>query len=66
MDSYQSRLGATWPFYADVSRHLIPYFFEDGLPMTLLITTDDMQIQMISIGHNEAEVIAEALRLLGE
>ena len=50
--SYQNTLSSTWPLVADVGWQLEPFFDTDGLPLVMLVSTEDMQIKYLSVGHH--------------
>lgn len=59
--SYQNTLGSTWPLLADIGWQLEPFFDTEGLPLVMLVTTEDMQIRHASVGHH-----SEMLKTMAE
>lgn len=66
MSDYLKSLGVDWPFYADVGFQLEPFYTSNGLPLVILVTTDDMQIRLINVGHNAAYIKSWITTLLNE
>jgi len=66
MKGYAKSLGSTWPFFADPDWNLEPYFATDGLPLTVLVTTDDMKIIHASVGHHSEMLKMKVEEVLGE
>ena len=52
MKGYAKSLGSTWPFFADPEWVLGPYYDKEALPLTMLVTTEDMKILHASVGHH--------------
>ena len=62
--SYQNTLGSSWPLLADVGWQLEPFFDTEGLPMVMLVSTENMQILHASVGHHSEMLKNLALEVL--
>ncbi len=49
---YEATVGSTWPLLADIGWQLEPFFDVEGLPLVVLIKTEDMSVLMAKVGHN--------------
>ncbi len=60
MAGYEKSVGSSWPFFADPDWLLEPFFYKDGLPLAVLVTTADMAIVQVAVGH-ESSSLKEAI-----
>ncbi len=63
---YQKTLGSSWPLLADLGWQLEPYFDTDGLPLVMLVSTEDMVIRHLSVGHHSDMLKTMALEILSQ
>jgi len=65
MAGYAKSLGSTWPFFADPEWVLEPYFDSIELPLTMLVSTEDMKIVHASVGHHSEMLKTKIDEVLG-
>ena len=58
MSDYAESIGSRWPMAADLDFSLKPYYDKNGLPLIMLITTDDMVIRFVQVGNDGPAVRA--------
>ena len=62
----EAEAGTEWPFYADIGFQLEPFYTKNGLPLVLLVTTEDMRIRLVNVGHNATYIKSWITTLLNE
>ena len=54
MNSWKALYGINYPFLIDAQKSLRDYQIDGGVPLTMIITTDDMMIRYIDEGYSSA------------
>ena len=52
MVDYAESIGSQWPMAADIEYKMKYYYYKNGLPLILLISTDDMVIRFAQVGND--------------
>jgi hypothetical protein len=64
VSSYHDSIESGWPVLADIGWQMQPFFDGNGPPVGLLISTDDMVIQHLSLGHEPKALEASIKEML--
>ena len=64
METWKANYGIDYPFLIDVEKSLRDYQIDGGVPLTMVITTDDMMIRYIDEGYSSAFIENKILHYL--
>lgn len=64
METWKANYGINYPFLIDVQQTLRDYQIDGGVPLTMVITTDDMMIRYIDEGYSSAFIENKILHYL--
>ena len=64
MANYEKKLGSNWPFLADRYYHLKPFFYQKGLPLVVVVNTENMKIEFVNVGHDADKIKSTISELL--
>jgi thiol-disulfide isomerase/thioredoxin len=64
METWKANYGINYPFLIDVQESLRAYQIDGGVPLTMVITTDDMMIRYIDEGYSSAFIENKILHYL--
>lgn len=66
MANSKNSLGATWVMVADIGWQMEPFFYEDGLPLVVILSTDDMTMDLVMVGHHSDMIRTTIETILGQ